>query len=184
MDNSVHIDEFKQLFRLYYPLLCGVGRGYISNMVVVEEIVDDVFVKFWNNNSHRDVHTSVKDYLCKAVKNSCIDYIRREQKLLQRTSNIEDHEIVNTTLADLGENPLDYLIKAETEQQIMDAINELPERYRQTFVLCRLEKIRYEKVAQMMGITKNTVKSNLREALALLLKKLKNVSLTLLFCIF
>jgi RNA polymerase sigma-70 factor (ECF subfamily) len=141
-------------------------------MAVVEEIVGDVFMKYWNNKHDIVIRRSLKDYLFKSVRNACIDYLRTEQRYRRKISYIDDNDIVCTTLADLSENPLDYLISAETEQRIMNAIHELPERYRQTFVLCRLDEMSYEETAQVMGITKNTVKSNLREALAILLKKI------------
>ncbi|MDR1172418.1 MAG: RNA polymerase sigma-70 factor [Bacteroidales bacterium] len=173
--------DFEQLFRQYYSTLCGIARGYIRDMVIAEELVGDVFVRYWNNRPHTIIRTSLKDYLFTSVKNACIDYIRTEQKRQRKLSYIDDdHNIVCTMLADLGENPLDYLISAETEQQIINAINELPGRYRQTFVLCRLDGMSYDEAAQAMGISRNTIKSNLREALTLLYKKLDNIRLILL----
>ena len=175
MDRIEIQKDFEQLFRQYYPILCRIAHGYVREHTVVEEIVSDVFVKFWNNRSQIVIHSSLKDYLFKSTQNSCIDYLRANRKRLQRTSYIDEQEIVCATLADLGENPLDYIINNETEQRIMEAIEELPERYRQTFVLCRLEERRYDEVAQMMGITKNTGKSNLRDALVILKEKLKDL---------
>jgi len=153
-------------------------------MAVIEEIVDDVFIKYWKDRQNIVIRVSLKDYLFRSVCNACIDYLRTEQKRQQKISHIEDQEIVCTTLADLGENLLEYVISAETEQSIMNAINELPQRYRQTLILCRLEKMSYDEVAQIMGITKNTIKSNLREALTILLKKLRNLSILLLYIIY
>ena len=167
------MEEFGHLFRQYYPVLCGIAHGYIHNMAVVEEIVGDVFMKYWNSRYDIVIRKSLKDYLFQSVRNACIDYLRTEQRYQRNMTSIDDHDaVLFATLADLGENPLDYLISAETEQRIMSAIDELPERYRQTFVLCRLEGMSYEETAQRMGITKNTVKSNLREALAILSKKI------------
>jgi len=178
MNDNDEITDFERLYRQYYPTLCGIGRGYIRNMAIVEELVDDVFVRYWNNRHKITIHISLKDYLFKSIKNACIDYLRTEQK--QKMSYLEGQEIVCTTLADLGEDPLEYLISAETEQKIMNAINELPERYRQTFILCRLDEMRHDDVAKVMGISKNTVKSNLRDASAMLLEKLKCIIISLL----
>ena len=172
-------NDFEQLFRQYYSPLCGVAHGYVRNMAVVEEIVGDVFMKYWVNRSDIVIRKSVKDYLFKSVRNACIDYIRAEQKIRKKMSYIDDKDIVCTTLVDLGENPLDYLISAETEEQIMNAINELPKRYKQTFVLCRLDGMTYDEAAQVMGITKSTIKSNLRDAFSILLEKLGGLSITL-----
>ena len=171
MSYTDHKNNFEQLFRQYYAIVCSIAQGYIRNMAVVEEIVGDVFMKLWNNRHDIVIQRSMKDYLFKSVKNACVDYIRTEQRYRRKTTYIDD-EAVCTTLSDLNEDPLDYLISTETEQRIMNAINELPERYRQTFVLCRLDEMSYDEAAQVMGISKNTVKSNLREALAILSKKI------------
>jgi len=183
MDFIKDKNDFERLFRQYYSTLCGFARGYVHSMSIAEEIVGDVFVRYWNDRQDITIKVSLKDYLFKSVRNACIDYLRKEQKIQHNTSYIDDTDIVCITLADLGEDPLDYLISAETEQQIMKAIDELPERYRQTLILCRLEEMSYEEAAQVMGISKNTIKSNLREALAILMKKLQNLSMILLFTI-
>ena len=180
MNNPENKTDFEQLFRQYYSVLCSFARGYVRDMAIVEEIVSDVFVKYWHDQQSITIKVSLKDYLFKSVRNACIDYLRKEQKIQHKTSYIDDSNIECVTLADLGEDPLDYLISAETEQQIMKAIDELPERYKQTLILCRLEKMSHEEAAQVMGVTKNTIKSNLREVLAILMKKLKDINLILL----
>ena len=171
--------DFNQLFRQYYPILCRVAHGYVRDQMVVEEIVSDVFVKFWNNRSQIAIHSSLKDYLFKATQNSCIDYLRANRKRLQQTSYIDEQEIVCATLVDLGENPLDYIINDETEQRIKQAIEELPERYRLTFKLSRIDELSYDDIAETMSISKNTVKSNLRDAIAILREKLKDIKFLL-----
>ncbi len=183
MNLNKNRNDFEYLFRQYYPVLCRIAFGYIRDAIVVEEIASDVFVRYWNNRSSGVIRSSAKDYLFKSVQNACIDYLRMYQKRRRQTSYIDDHAIVCTALADLGENPLDYLITDETEQRILKAVDELPERYRQTFTLTRLNGMSYDEVAEAMGITKNTVKSNLRDALALLREKLKDLTV-LLFLIF
>jgi len=166
--------EFEQLFRQYYLTLCSITYGYVRDRMVIEEIVDDVFIKFWNYRTQIVIRSSIKDYLVKSTRNACIDYIRANQKYIQNTSSIDEQQIVCTTLADLDENPLEYIINQETGQRITQAIDELPERYRLTFRLCRIDELSYEETAEIMSVSKNTVKSNLRDAMAILREKLKD----------
>ena len=176
----VNKTEFEQLFRQYYLTLCNIARGYVRDRMVIEELVNDVFVKFWSCRSEIVIHSSLKDYLCKSTRNACIDYLRANRKYHEQTSYIDEQQIVCTTLADLCEDPLDYLISHETEQRIMQAIDELPERYRLTFKLNRIDELSYDEVAEIMSISKNTVKSNLRDALSILRKKLQDLAVLLL----
>ena len=177
MNHSENKDSFNQLFRQYYPALCRVAFGYVHDRTIVEEIVNDIFVKYWNNRSQIIIRTSIKDYLYKSLQNACIDYFRLELKRRKNTIYLDDHSIVCSTLADLGENPLDYMVSNETEERIMKAIEELPERYRMTFKLCRLNEMNYDEIAKLMSISKNTVKSNLRDAKEILKEKLKDIFL-------
>jgi len=172
--------DFEQLFRQYYLILCSIAHGYVRDQMVIEEIVNDVFVKFWNYRSHIVIHSSIKDYLFKSIRNACIDYVRANQKRHKQTSYIDEQQIVCTTLADLGENPLDFIINQEAGRRIMQAIDELPERYRLTFRLCRIDELSYDEIAKIMSISKNTVKSNLRDAIAILREKLKDLVILLL----
>jgi len=169
--------DFEALFRQYYLTLCHIAHGYVRDQMAIEEIVNDVFIKFWDNRSQIVIHSSVKDYLFKSTRNACIDYLRANRKYKQQTSHIDEQQIVCATLADLDENPLDYLITRETGQRIMKAIDELPERYRLTFKLRRIDELSYDEIAETMSITKNTVKSNLRDAMAILREKLKDLSI-------
>jgi len=172
--------EFEQLFRQYYRTLCTFAHGYVRDRMVVEELVNDVFIRFWENRSHIAIRSSPKDYLFKSAQNACIDYLRANQKRIKHTLYIDEQAIVCSTLADLGENPLDYVINDETRQRIMQAIDELPERYRMTFTLSRMDELNYDEIAETMSISKNTVKSNLRDAMAILREKLKDLVLFML----
>ena len=167
--------EFEQLFRQYYLILYNFAHGYVSDRMVVEEIVNDVFVRFWENRSHITIRSSPKDYLFKSTQNACFDYLRANEKRRRHTLYIDEQEIVCSTLADLGENPLDYIINLETRRRINQAIDELPERYRLTFSLSRIDNLSYDEIAEKMSISKNTVKSNLRDAMAILREKLKDL---------
>ena len=60
----------------------------------------------------------------------------------------------------------------EDESRIITAIKELPQRYQETLKLRSFEKLKYSEIAQKMNISVNTVKSNLREAILILRKKL------------
>jgi RNA polymerase sigma-70 factor (ECF subfamily) len=154
--------DFEQLFRQYYSALYWIARGYIRSKPVTEEIVNDVFVKFWIYREQIRIHASVKDYLFRSVRNACIDCLRSEQKTRQQTAYFSDSEAVSSALADLGKNPFDYVVSSEMQGHIQKIIDELPPRYRMTFELTRMDDMSYEAAANSMGVTKNTVKSNLR----------------------
>jgi RNA polymerase sigma-70 factor (family 1) len=163
---------FEQVFKKYYATLCYEARGYLGANHLVEEIVCDVFTRVWQNRSSLQIKTSLREYLIKAVHNNCIDYYRhiKAQDKLKQGFGEKMGEVA--TLADIGENPLDYIITQEMEARINEAIEALPEQYKKTFKLSRFKDLTYDEIALEMGISVNSVKTNIKNALSKLRERL------------
>ncbi len=164
---------FDTIFKKYYQLLCIETRGYFRNNYLAEEIVCDVFTKIWQNRQELTITTSLRGYLVKAIHNKCIDYCRN-QKIREKVSNyIGDNQQKAFTLTDIGQNPLEYIISTELENNLMEAIELLPPRYKQAFMLSRFQDKTYEEIAIEMSISINGVKMNIKKALEHLRERLK-----------
>ncbi len=165
---------FEQLFKTYYKMLCLEAKGYISVEYLVEEIVCDVFTRVWQNRENLFIQSSVRKYLIKSVHNKCIDYYRyvKSKKTNEQQDISEMKE--SYTLADLGEDPLEYIISQELENKITATIESLPEQYKKTFKLSRCSDLSYSEIAKEMNISVNSVKTNIKKALAKLREKLKD----------
>lgn len=162
-DDWINEGKFKSYFTQYYKELYYFACGFVKDTYVVEDIVSESFVKLWANMPHIQ-EFAIRRYLFQTVRNACIDYLRTQKEFFP----VEECH----TLADLDENPLDYLISREDESRVLAAIKELPQRYQETLNLRNFEKLKYNEIAQKMNISVNTVKSNLREAILILRKKL------------
>jgi RNA polymerase sigma-70 factor (family 1) len=176
-------NAFDTIFKKYYPLLIIETRGYFSNNYLAEEIVCDVFTKIWINRKELTVSTSLRGYLVKAIHNKCIDYLRN-QKIREKVSGyIGDNQQKAFTLTDIGQNPLEYTISAELENNLMKAVELLPPRYKQAFILSRFQDKTYEEIAIEMGISIDGVKMNIKKALAHLRDTLKEYLIIILLAI-
>lgn len=176
------IHYFEALFKENYTTLCKIAGGYFRDSDTVEDIVCDTFVKLWNHRDRIEIKTSVQDYLIKSLVNNCIDLYRQEKKFANKTVSINDEDsIVCHTLADLDQNPLDYLLTKEQHEKLEEAIEQLPPRYKETFKLICMDEMSYNEAASIMNISKNTIKSNLRDAMRILRESFrKNSIITLL----
>lgn len=178
-DNTIHELKlgnhkiFEHIFKKYYSLLCYEARGYMKSSDLIEEIVCDVFTRIWQNRETLVIRTSLRDYLIKAVHNNCIDYYRQLKRQDNLKTSIEAKE-QTYTLTDLGETPLDYILTQELEEKIQTAIESLPPQYKETFKLSRFSDLTYEEIATKMQISINSVKTNIKNALAILRKELNN----------
>ena len=175
------LDKFRLLFDKYYEILCCIAIGYLNNKQLAEEIVNDVFCKIWENRNSFDIHTSVKAYLIRAVRNRSLNCL--EQRRFER-SMIIDVPIVpgREDFFSVDYNtPLSEMITEELELAINHAIESLPAECRKTFCMSRFENLKYEEIAQQQNISVNTVKTQMKIALQKLRQALVSSTILLFY---
>ena len=169
---------FEELYKQYYVFLCMIAEHIVRNPFDAEEIVSDVFVKLWNIREKIDITTSIKAYLVRAVHNTSLNYLERykiSNKLTDSLSN-SDYEI----LAWDSDYPLGQLYEKEIKDILENGIKTLPDACRQIFILSRNENMKYSEIADKLGISVNTVKTQMKIALARLRETLKDYLMILL----
>lgn len=175
------ITAFEELYRQYYIFLCLIAEHIVRNSSDAEEIVSDVFVRLWNIRENIEITTSIKAYLVKAVHNTSLNYIEHH-----RISNTLTDSLCNSDYKLLAWDS-DYPLGQLYEKEIMDildhGINTLPDACREIFILSRNEGMTYCKIAGKLGISVNTVKTQMKIALARLRENLKDYLMILLFFI-
>lgn len=181
--NSGNRKIFDTIFKNYYALLCIEASGFIKSENLIEEIVCDVFTRVWINRRTLNIKVSLRDYLVKSVQNNCIDYYRQLKKQEKVSLSSEEKEKTIPALVDLGENPLEYMLTKELEERINKLIELLPPQYQKAFKLSRFYGKTYEEIASEMQISINSVKTNIKKALAFLRYELKGFFPIILFFI-
>ncbi len=167
--------EFEKVFRLYYKPLVGYAIRYLKSQEEAEEVVQEVFFKLWNKADSLNIKTSVKSYLFGAVRNSCLNAIQH-QKTVQEYVDYTRY----TTRSELTETPLEV---EELQQQINTAINKLPEKCKEIFLLSRMEEKKYKEIAEELGISIKTVENQMGKALKILREELGQYLPLLLFTV-
>ncbi len=167
-------EVFEKLFLKHYVMLCYEAREYVKDSFIAEEIVDDVFCKIWENRLTIVIKASFREYLIQSVHYKSISYLRKTKNEHTVVEWIEENKPERYNLISLGQNPLDYIISEELEERIDFAINLLPDQYKKTFLLSRKENLKYEEIAERMGISINTVKLYIKKALTILRENLKD----------
>ena len=167
-DNSV----FKYLYDKHYALLCRVAYDYVKDDFLAETIVSDLISHIYERRETLIITTSLRAFLFRAVKNRCLNYL----ELQYEQNEVSFSSLNNTdnpfTASDLYE-PLGILLEKELESEIEKAMNRLPEECRKVFMKRRFEDKSYKEIADEQGISVNTVKYHLKNALNLLYKNLK-----------
>jgi len=157
---------YRQLYDLYYEQLCILAYQYVRERFLAESLVGDVIFHIWEHRGTLQIHISLKAYLVKAVQNRCIDYLEHlrvkrqaEQKLAQQ------HEERQQDYISDFDYPLARLYALELEESLAKAINALPAERREVFRLSRMEELTYPEISQQLGISVNTVKYHIKNAL-------------------
>ena len=170
IENSISMTqkEFQELVDLHFNALCAFGKIFVQNEAI-EDIVQDVFISFWQKKKDFVTTNEAKSYLYKSVRNKCLNYIRDEIVQQNRLKNSIDL----TTEID------DYVIEEEVFNQLYQEIKNLPTGSQQVMLLA-LNGLKNEEIAVQLHISVNTVKTQKKIAYAKLKSRLGSIMHSLL----
>lgn len=163
---------FRYIYDTYYSGLCRVAKGYLTDAHLSEAIVGDVIYNLWEKHETIEIRSSLKNYLYRSVANKCISFLELEFMKRETSYTMQDIATMNS-LWSLGDDPLGRMMNDETDEKIREAIDKLPPETRQVFCLRRFENKKYEEIAEITGISVNTVKYHLKSAVVKLKEYLK-----------
>lgn len=167
-------ESFTRIFRAYYKDLVLFGGTFIPEKSVCEDIVQNIFLKLWNDRQTLEIEISLKSYLLKAVRNNCLDELRHRKIVDEHVT----HQLKSASMdADETEN---YVLYSDLCRQLKNALAQLPPAEREVFEMSRLENIKYQEIANRLKISVRTVENRISNALKRLRILLKDYFLLLL----
>ncbi|MBQ0049860.1 MAG: sigma-70 family RNA polymerase sigma factor [Bacteroidales bacterium] len=155
-------DAFECLVRAHQQKLYYMVR----RIVVVHEDTDDViqntFVKAWQAIEHFRGESSLLTWLYRIAAHEALDHLARQRRKAELSIDRE-RESDGMLLADrLESDP--YFDGDETERQLMQAIDELPEKQRVVFHLKYFEEMKYEQMSEVLGTSVGALKASYHHA--------------------
>lgn len=165
--------KIKELFDSHFHHLVLHAFRYINDYNQSEEIVQDVFVKVWQNFEQLQEIKNIKAYLYKAVHNSSLNYLRHLK--------IQHNYLAEAAFLNDGiDNSEDELItETETNNKIHLAVNKLPDTWKEALILSKYDKPKYHEIAVKMNISQKTVEKYISKALQFLRLELKDMLIAL-----
>lgn len=178
---------FRSVYDRHYVLLCRFANQMLNDAALAEEIVDDVIFYLWEHRQEVEITYSVRAYLMRAVRNRCLNELQsashREELHLSSFLQSDNIEFLDFLFVD-DKQPLGVLLEQELEDELTRSIEELPSECRRVFCKSRFEQKKYEEIASELGISVNTVKYHIKNALAYLEKRLGTYLRLLIIYIF
>lgn len=155
---------FEALFQELYPSMCAVATRFITDKDAAEDIAQEAFVKLWEKREAYEDIPCLKTFLYVSVKNLCFNYIRDKKVTIDYTSpEAQSREAVFK----------DFLIEEETYRVIDNAVNALSPQSARIMKMC-LEGKQNKEIAEVLGISVNSVKTLKYNALDVLRRTLKD----------
>lgn len=157
-------DAFNVMYRQYYESLCLVSLKYVKDLHIAREIVQELFMKIWENPIPHTDPGAIRGYLYRSVINLSLNHLSREKNIQrhhQQIAAMQTEEDVNA----LHEEQ-DFKI------HLYNAIERLPEQCRRVFRMSRFEGMKYREIAAALNIAEKTVENHIVNALRLLRERM------------
>ncbi|MFA5326477.1 MAG: RNA polymerase sigma-70 factor [Prolixibacteraceae bacterium] len=167
---------FELVFYKYKGKLYDFIRRSLPANEDAESMVQEIFVKLWSNREQLNPAKSLNAFLYTIARNEIFGHLR---KLLVRRKYFEE---LSFSLKESSETT-DWQIEYNELKSIVDQlISSMPEKRREIYILSRNEGLSYKEISAQLGISENTVDTQIRKALAFLKENLKRkMSLVLFF---
>jgi RNA polymerase sigma-70 factor (family 1) len=156
--NDSDEDAFEQLYQLYSGRLFGYLIKLIKSELFAQELLQDTFIKLWNNREKINTDKSFRSYLFRIAENNVYDFFRKaaRDKKLQAA-------IIKSACRHY-QHVEENLLTKENEQILQDAINLLPPKRRQIFQLIKIEERSYDEVSTLLNISVSTINDHIVKA--------------------
>ena len=173
--NTLDKAAFEEIFRSYFTPLCSFAQKFVQDIDEAKDIVHNVFVNLWNRRDEVDMETSLKSYLFQGVHNRSLNYIRDTKKLVQFDAPQNEAEL------GLYLDAKDHLESSEAERRINQALDNLPDKCKEIFLMNRFDGLKYQEIAEKLNISVKTVETQMSRALKTLRERLSDMIAVLVF---
>lgn len=159
---------FELLFHFYYPGLVMYSTQFTTDRMEAEEIVQNFFVRFWQKHQQIIPSDSLKNYLFLSVKNGSLNFLKHkkiEEKYIRSMTELSNNHLIYDP---------DVYVETELQEKIKNAIDLLPEKCREIFIMSRIRGLKNEEIATELNLSKRTVETQISKALKVMRVELKD----------
>lgn len=159
---------FEQLFKLHYKALHAYAFVILKDHAMAEEMVQGMFMKFWERRDLLQISSSIKAYLYKSIYNDCLNHLKHEK------IKFKHQEYSMNSLPNHSEPASAKVEMNDLKTNLSIAMNDLPEQCRTIFQMSRFEELKYREIADQLGLSIKTVENQMGKALRILRLKLSD----------
>jgi RNA polymerase sigma-70 factor (ECF subfamily) len=154
---------FTMLYRRYWEDLFITAAKALRAKEAAADVVQDVFLSFWDRRNELDIQGSLAAYLHTSVRYKCIHYIEKNITRRDYLLQLAEVEVSNSS----PDAEINLQLK-EMQQSITKTVEEMPAKMQEVFRLSRQEHLSYKEIAEHLNISVETVKKHIQHALHLI----------------
>ncbi len=157
-----HTHQFALLVQAHNDLLYRIGMSYLNNHTEVEDLMQVTYLKAYEHLAQFNHQSSFSTWITRIMINECLMFLRKKKHGFQLTSAEQD----TTALADIpDQSSLEATINYKQLKEVTERmLFQLPEEYRIIFILREVQKFSSKEVAEIVGITEESVRTRLMRA--------------------
>ena len=170
------IKEFNILYTDYYGLFVRFARTYILDEEDAEDIVMEGLIYYWENRGKLTDQSNIPAYILETIEHKCLNYLRHQRVREETEQYLTEHQtrVNNLRIATLEACDPQEIFSNEAQRLIQEALNSLPEKTREIFILSRYEGNSYQEIAKQYSLSVKSVEFHISKALKILRAKLKD----------
>lgn len=168
--------DFETFYITWYSRAKYFAREYVLSEAEAENVVQDVFLHLYERWELLDGNMNLIAYFFTAIKNRCIDYLRKQMQEFQTANELQsEFELtIRIKYDSLEIFETDFPNEESLENRLECALQKLPDRCREIFIMNKLEGKKQKQIAEELQITVNTVETQMGIAYKKLREELKD----------
>lgn len=164
--------DFSNIYLTFYPQLVRFATVFVVYEEDAENLIQDLFMGLWERKESLSSIENMNAYMFKLAKNKCLDHIKHKIVKERFVANAQSFYEQELTLKMQSLECFDIELASEerVEKVVSKAINSLPPKCREIFILSRYDGLKYKEISEKLNISVNTVETQM----CIALKKLRN----------
>ncbi|HJZ40254.1 MAG TPA: RNA polymerase sigma-70 factor [Bacteroidales bacterium] len=166
-------DMFEKAFHGYFEKICCFAGDYVTDREVAREIAQEAFIKLWELRATLEDGSDIPALLFTIARNYALNHLKH-LTIREKYRNYSERNYVESqlNLIALSDMQVEQIFGSDMQMKINKAIDDLPEKCKEVFMMSRNFAMSYKEIAEQLNISVRTVENHIAEALKRLRAKI------------
>ena len=159
---------FESVFHKYYASLCYFANKFVRDDEAARDIVQEVFLRFWESKGKFENQSALKSFLYSCVQNAALNYLEKLQVRAKANRRLglktpDEEDVFN------------FQVETDVFEEIFAAIDELPAECQRIFKMSYIEMLDIKTICERLDVAESTVKTQRQRAKKYLRERLQHL---------